>query len=395
MPALVKQICLKSGIAVLQLFYAAIKRITSIQEKKYLFVTKAANEPPLDFRLLEKELKKRHPECSVVMLCKTMDNKIRYIPHIFVQMHHFATSEVVFLDRSCLVAHVLSHRNDLQIVQLWHALGCMKKFGYAILGTSEGESELMARTMRMHYGYTAITISSFSFLRDFQEGFRTDGRNVYQIPLPRTDLLLNSSDVADMKRSVCERHPELGAGQTVVYCPTWRKDADAFENAAKALTAAFAARGITLVCSPHPVYGMSFFDERMALYPDLSTQELLTVATAVVTDYSSVIYEAGLLGVPVYLYSYDWDVFNRAREFNLDLEADVPTVFSSDPDEIVRAVVSEEFDKETFMQFVANNVVVPKSGTCCSAIVDLVDGCVSPELRCPEALVRQLYGKRM
>lgn len=390
MPALVKQFCLKSGIAVLRFFYAAIKRITSVQEKKYLFVTKAANEQPLDFRLLEKELKKRHPECSVVMLCKTMDNKIRYIPHIFVQMYHFATSQVVFLDRSCLVAHVLNHRNDLQIVQLWHALGCMKKFGYAILGTSEGESELMARTMRMHYGYTAITISSFSFLRDFQEGFRTDGRNVYQIPLPRTDLLLSKSGIADLRRSVCEKYPEFGSGKTIVYCPTWRKDANAFENAAEALIEAFAARGIALVCSPHPVYGMPFFDERMVLYPDLSTQELLTVATAVVTDYSSVIYEAGLLGVPVYLYSYDWDVFNRAREFNLDLETDVPTVFSSDPDRIARAAVSEEFDEQAFKQFVAKNVVAPKSGTCCSAIVDLVDGRVSPELRCPEAMIRQL-----
>ena len=47
MPALVKQLCLKLGIAVLQVLYAAIKRITSVQEKKYLFITKAANEPPL------------------------------------------------------------------------------------------------------------------------------------------------------------------------------------------------------------------------------------------------------------------------------------------------------------------------------------------------------------
>lgn len=386
MSSSLKTALLNVGVAVLRAVYVPMKRFLKVQ-KKYLFVTKASSEPPIDFIILSKELEKRHPDHSIVMLCQTMDDKLRYIPHIFKQMYHFATSEVVFLDRSCMVAHILNHRSGLQIIQLWHALGCMKKFGYAILGTSEGESESMAKTMRMHHGYTAITISSFSFLRDFKEGFHTDGSNVYQIPLPRTDLFLNAEGRELLQREVYERHPELKSREVVVYCPTWRKDTKSFEQAAKALLGAFGERGMNLVCSPHPVYGMPFSDERMVVYPDLTTQELLSVAVAVVTDYSSVIYEAGLLGVPVYLYSYDWDEYRQSRACNLDLQNEVPTVFTPDADRIAHAVVSEEFDREAFSAFIAKNVVPPKEGTCCAAIVDLIDGKPSAELKCPNSLI--------
>ena len=37
--------------------------------------------------------------------------------------------------------------------------------------------------------------------------------------------------------------------------------------------------------------------------------DALFAADVIISDYSTVIYEAGLLGIPVYLYAYDWDTY--------------------------------------------------------------------------------------
>ena len=72
---------------------------------------------------------------------------------MLTQMYHIATSKVVVLDGYCIAASVLNHKPDTKIVQMWHALGTIKKFGYQVLGTEEGSDPDVARIMRMHKNY--------------------------------------------------------------------------------------------------------------------------------------------------------------------------------------------------------------------------------------------------
>lgn len=74
MSSSLKTALLNVGVAVLRAVYVPMKRFLKVQ-KKYLFVTKASSEPPIDFIILSKELEKRHPDHSIVMLCQTIDRK--------------------------------------------------------------------------------------------------------------------------------------------------------------------------------------------------------------------------------------------------------------------------------------------------------------------------------
>ena len=66
------------------------------------------------------------------------------------QMYHIATSRVVILDSYCIVISILKHKKKLTIIQMWHAMGAFKKFGYSIIGKSEGTSKKIIDLMRMH-----------------------------------------------------------------------------------------------------------------------------------------------------------------------------------------------------------------------------------------------------
>ena len=90
------------------------------------FISRQSETPSMDFRYLINEIKTNYPQYEVVVLCKMIPSgiggKIRYVSEMFRQMKVMAVSRVVVLDGYCILASMLSHKKDLKIVQIWHAL---------------------------------------------------------------------------------------------------------------------------------------------------------------------------------------------------------------------------------------------------------------------------------
>ena len=104
-------------------------------------------------------------------------------------MYHIATSEMVVLDTYCIAVSVLHQRKSLVVIQMWHALGAMKKFGYSILDKGEGTKRSLAEAMQMHKNYTYIFSSSEFCCRFFAEAFNASIDQMVVMPLPRLDLI--------------------------------------------------------------------------------------------------------------------------------------------------------------------------------------------------------------
>ena len=92
-----------------------------------------------------------------------------------------------------------------------------------------------------------------------------------------------------------------------------------------------------------------------------------------ITDYSSILYEAGLAGLPVFLYAYDWEAFQKEHSLNIDLQKDCPLMFTDDPQKIIKAIETDDFDMSAFSAFIRKNITMPEHGTCCDAILNLLD----------------------
>lgn len=364
-----KKLILSAGIAVLSGLYSVMKLFPQ-DKKRFVFMTRETNTPGADFLLLREQLQRDMPDCKTVMLCRrfvaaeaTLSDKLSYAFHILRQMHHLSRSRAVILDTYCIPVSLFRHRKELLVIQLWHAIGSMKKFGYAMLGKGEGASPETARLMHMHRGYDYITISSKSFIKDYIEGFDTTPDKVVEIPLPKADLMTDRSYGAEKKAAFINNHPEAGKKKNILYCPTFRGNGNGSRAAIDALIACMDESKYNLIYKPHPLAHHEGLPDSV-ITSTWPTYDVIFAADYVISDYSSVIYEAGLAGKPIFAYAYDWDEYSKAREINFDIEHDFPGLFTKDPEAIMSAIENDDYDMERQRAFISKNVAMPRGMTC-------------------------------
>ena len=206
-----KLIALKIGIAILNVIYFFIK-LFPIQKNKITFISRQTNEIPIDFKMLINELKNNNPNVKIVTLCKKLEdgliNKIKYAFYMLVQMYNIATSKVVILDSYCIPVCILKQKKKLVVIQIWHALGSLKKFGYSTLGKKDGRDEKLAKVMKMHHNYTYILTSSNSSKEPFREAFNAKLEQMKVMNLPRVDFLQSEEEKNVMQKRFYEKYPE-------------------------------------------------------------------------------------------------------------------------------------------------------------------------------------------
>ena len=190
---MIKTIFLNLALLVLKIIYAFIKIFPT--ENKITFISRQSNKPSVDIKLLSEALKKSLPNYKIVVLSKKIDdgliNKICYCFHIIKQMYHIATSKIVILDSYCISISVLNHKKNLKVIQMWHAIGLLKKAGYSIVNKTEGRKQTLAKTLKMHNNYDYILVSSDNLRKPFQKVFNCSNSQLITLPLPRVDLLKN------------------------------------------------------------------------------------------------------------------------------------------------------------------------------------------------------------
>jgi len=71
-----------------------------------------------------------------------------------------------------------------------------------------------------------------------------------------------------------------------------------------------------------------------------SIEQLCVAADVLVTDYSSVMFDYGVLDRPIVIYAPDWDTYRSLRGTYFDLLAEPPGVVCRTPDEVADALVS-------------------------------------------------------
>ncbi len=337
------------GKTVLKGIYG-IHKLAKRNSKKVVFLSRQESMP-IDFRLLDAELKRLDAEIKTVFCCRTMKpglgSKVLYLVNIIgPQLHALATSKVAVLDSYSAPISMLNHlkrgdrasRDGLKVIQIWHAMGALKKFSKSIVGQKEGRSEELAEALDMHRNYDMILTSSPESREAFQDAFGYPEESFLIGALPRTDLLKDKEYLEKKRVEILEDYPLLKGKKIVLYAPTLRIQDQSKEEEvrrAKELIQALDDEFYVLI-SPHPVKmdhyrtGSKIIKEGSEgvpdshLIPDRSTFDLLALCDYFVTDYSAVVYEAAVAGKPIFLYAYDLDYYLDSRGFYLDYEKDMP-----------------------------------------------------------------------
>jgi CDP-glycerol glycerophosphotransferase len=172
--------------------------------------------------------------------------------------------------------------------------------------------------------------------------FRYDGP-VVETGYPRNDVL--SSPQADAIRARVRAELGLEDGQrAVLYAPTWRDSYDfAYELDPERLARA-AGDDVVLLVRAHGLVrertrrvAASDAVRDVSGHQDIS--ELYLAADALMTDYSSAMFDFAITGKPIVLYVYDLEDYrDRMRGFYFDLEAEAPGPLARTEEEVVAAL---------------------------------------------------------
>lgn len=343
-------VILKILIGILNLIFSLMKLLPT--RRKVTFISRQSNEMSDDMKLLQKSLKNADRTVETVFLCKTMGSgllaKIGYCFHIFRQMYHIATSKVVVLDSYCIPISVLKQRSSLAVIQMWHALGSLKKFGLSIVGENEGRNAEVAEAMAMHKNYTYVLTSSEACAPYFGEAFGYGREKLKVASLPRVDRLTDGDYARETVERITAEYPEMKDKKVVVYTPTFRMDRDVSEEIDR-LASQFDENEYVFVLKKHPLMKV---DCKNCLVDDkFSSLEMIFAADYVVCDYSAIVFEAAIIGKPLFFYTFDYETYGVDRDFYIDYMKEMPGVISANPALLAKAIKDDEYSLERVKAF--------------------------------------------
>lgn len=316
---------------------------------KVVLLTRQSNKPPSDFLLLRDAILRADPTVEVRMIAHMVPpgiiRKFGYALHLLVEMYHASTARVLVVDGYSIIASATPRSDGLAVVQLWHALGSLKKFGLSIVGRRGGRDPRLAKAMRMHAGYDIVIASADRCRAPFAEAFGVDVSKVVVAPLPRVDRLRDPAHRAKVRKRFEYLYPDLVGKKVALFAPTFRTEGKMSPVAPVELTEAMADAGYTLITKLHPLVPVPT-ESGLRTAPGISTQDLLLVADVFITDYSSAVFEAAVAGVPSYLIAPDLDEYAQRRDFYAKYPDDLGLPMASSVGELVEMVSDERADAE-------------------------------------------------
>ena len=331
----------------LRIIYAPLKLLKS--KNRIVYLSRQRNTKDEDFTLLENEIRRISPDTEQVFRLKMIDDgiasKIKYCFYVIGDMYYLATSKVAILDTYSITVSCLRHKKSLKVIQMWHALGAVKKFGYQAFGTKEGRNEAVSRAMCMHKNYDYVLAPSEATALIYKQAFNVDSSVIKICPMPRVDFITDGN--APIERFYSQ-NPFLADKKIVLYLPTFRKR-DAY--CSEMLKTEFTNDdGYALIIKAHPLSEMRL-DDKYTAKGDFTTFELMKIADVIITDYSACAYEGSLLMKPLYFFVPDFDEYVKDRGINVDARQELPSAVFYDAQSLSAAVRSDSYNFNELYSF--------------------------------------------
>ena len=240
-------------------------------------------------------------------------------------------------------------------IQMWHGSFGIKKIE-GDCGYLNADKAWLALAKK-NAAYTDFWISNSRFESDVYKNAFWGAGKILEYGHPRNDLFFEQ-DQLQYKRKVQETYGIAPEKKLFFYMPTFR-DQDhgllqplPYERIAEELGSRFGGEWVCLVrlhprrVSPKQIEALkeqSVMDATM--YPDV--QELLAAADAMVTDYSSAIFDFLLTKRPGFILAEDYDAYEQIRGFYYPL-TDTPFPLAKTNEELLEQIGT--FDEESYRQ---------------------------------------------
>lgn len=270
----------------------------------------------------------------------------------------YATSAVVIIDDFYELTTCVPKREEVKLVQVWHACGAFKTFGFSRLGKPGGPRQ----TNKNHRMYDRAIVSSNEIRRFYAEGFGIPLDNVVATGVPRTDMFFDEKIKLRKQTEFYDKYPQLKDKKIILFAPTFRGNGRLTGNYPmerldlKKLYEETNGEYAILV-KMHPFVSTpvnipkGYEDFIIDFSQESELNDLLFVTDVLITDYSSVVFEASLLSIPMLFYAYDLSEYIATRDFYYEYEFFLPGKLTPTFATLVDAINDKDFEVEKIEAF--------------------------------------------
>lgn len=310
---------------------------------------------------LHAEIRRARPGVALVTLLEPYSygllGKMAYLARLVRGMYLLRTSSLFVVDNAYLPIHVAPHRRGTTVVQVWHAVGALKRFG---ADTAGGLAEPERSFLHHHYNY--VVCAGEASRGPYASALRTPVEHVLPLGVARTDFFFDPAAIEAARERMLAAYPALREGRVVLYAPTFRgrgrakRAAPGFDPRA---VRAGLAPGHVLALKSHPnldpaLVATAGFD--VVIDPTLEINEIFAATDVLVTDYSSSIYEWALLRRPLVLLTQDLAHYERDPGLYLDAATELIGEHVDRPEDLPRAIAAARVDEAVWQAFVERRI---------------------------------------
>lgn len=281
-----------------------------------------------------------------------VDAKNRVVPSSNESSKWAARAEVIIAES--WVPDNIKKRPEATWIQLWHGVPLKK-----ILFDSS-ETELMRRSEDHRVNkyknvlkWDYLLVDSNANADKFASSLLFPRERMVYAGYPRVKYLLENIDNQKLKANIKKRlgfDDKLLNKKLILYAPTWRdynyEQPNQKQDHSYLLDTTRLAEelGDNYLVLFHGHHFMPHQNELMnARCLDVSQydiQDLLLVSDCLVTDYSSILFDAFPINLPVAIYATDFEKYNSSRGVYADMWHDLRPFFTTDPSKLSEMVTS-------------------------------------------------------
>ena len=136
-------------------------------------------------------------------------------------MQLYASAGFVVICDNFLPAASCDKREETKVIQLWHACGCYKKFGY----DAKDDIPPDYHGANVYRNADLVTVSGEAAVRAFASAMRLPESCVRPLGVSRTDLYFREKWIERCRKRFYEQYPDACGKKVVLWAPTFRGNA--------------------------------------------------------------------------------------------------------------------------------------------------------------------------
>lgn len=306
---------------IFRFIYKLCNLFKQIDENKIVFVLSRENKLQGNMQFVFFELKRNYTNKNIDIIQAANKMNLKSIREII----QISDAKYIILDDYYLPIYLVRPNNKMKIIQLWHAAGALKKFGYSTVGTKFGANEEYLSVVPIHSNYTHVYVSSENIIPYYAEAFNMSPKQIYPLGIPRTDLFSDESHKRKIVKKIYDENPIFSQGNkiNILIAPTYRASGNqgesSFDFVDIIIKLSFKLNeDVQIIYRPHPYTSEEEIKKvsnksNVYIINEFTLNDWMLISDAFITDYSSAIFDYSLLYKPFAHFVPDIDEYETNR----------------------------------------------------------------------------------